>query len=165
METVKSGNSSEITGTIIETPIGPMLAVGDDEALLLLEFLDDQEDYPASKIRPLSVQSIEKELKLYFAGKLREFKTPLHLQGTEFQISVWKELAKIPYGEITSYAEIAKQLGKPTAYRAVANANRVNRFPIVIPCHRVIKADGSLCGYNGGVNIKEWLLNHESAIP
>ena len=109
------------------------------------------------------IHSIGQELAAYFRGDLREFKTPLHLLGTPFQKRVWKELKKIPYGTCVSYSFLAEAIGKPKAYRAVANANASNSLPIMIPCHRVIYADSSLGGYNSGVERKKWLIEHESA--
>ena len=112
------------------------------------------------KTRPL--ESIEKELQSYFKGELTLFKTPIHLLGTPFQQKVWRALQQIPPGKTCSYADIAKAIGQPTAFRAVALANGTNQLAIVIPCHRVIKADGDLCGYGGGVARKKWLIEHEA---
>lgn len=159
----------------IETPLGSMLAIADNEALYLLEFVDrrglEREiERMSLKMKAVITEgqtkpilSIESELKLYFEGKLATFKTPLLLQGTPFQKSVWEELLKIPLGETRSYSDIANALGKPTAYRAVALANGSNKIAVAIPCHRVIKANGELCGYAGGVSRKQWLLNNEKS--
>ena len=103
------------------------------------------------------------QLSAYFKRKLREFSLPLTLQGTEFQINVWKELCNIPYGMTVSYKDIAVSVNNPNAYRAVGNANNKNPIPIVIPCHRVIASNGTLCGYGGGISIKEKLLKLECA--
>ena len=107
------------------------------------------------------IKSIENELKLYFAGALQSFKTPICLLGSAFQKVVWKQLLLIPYGKTISYLQQAALIGKKTAYRAVALANAANQINIVIPCHRVIKHSGDLGGYNGGVDRKKWLINHE----
>ncbi len=148
-----------------DSPLGPLLAIADEQALHLVEFIDqrDKKNLRASIVsgRCPPLLSIEKELELYFSGSLHTFKTPLHIQGSPFQKNVWDELRKIPYGETISYAEQAASMGKPTAYRAVAQANGANRFTIVIPCHRVINTGGKLGGYGGGLNRKEWLLEHE----
>jgi AraC family transcriptional regulator of adaptative response/methylated-DNA-[protein]-cysteine methyltransferase len=158
----------------IKTPIGEVIAIANEEKLLLLEFVDCRgiegeierlKKQTKSSIEPGTnkvLQSIEKELREYFAGKLKTFKTPLALSGTSFQESVWRALNKIPYGETRSYAQVAQSLGKPTAFRAVANANGANQLAIVIPCHRVINSNGELGGYGGHVHRKEWLLKHEA---
>ena len=101
------------------------------------------------------------ELEEYFNGRLREFKTPVHFVGTAFQQRVWKSLCTIPYGETGTYAQQAQVIGRPFAYRAVANANAANHCAIIVPCHRIIKSNGDLCGYAGGVERKRWLLAHE----
>lgn len=157
----------------IDSPLGSLIAIGDQKQLYLLEFVDWRK-LPREILRlrkntnaiilpgqtsPLT--SIKKELKEYFAGKLKRFKTPLHPHGTDFQKDVWSELKKIPFGQCRSYYDIAMLIGKPTAYRAVANANGKNLFVIVIPCHRVINHNGGLGGYGAGLPRKEWLLTHE----
>ncbi|WP_204250522.1 methylated-DNA--[protein]-cysteine S-methyltransferase [Estrella lausannensis] len=159
--------------TWIESPLGSILAIADEKALYLLEFLDCRGlgweverlliNYNAHLAPGLSdpLRLIERELPLYFKGKLREFTTPVNPTGTLFQKRVWGELMKIPYGETRSYAEIAKALGKPTAFRAVAGANGANQLAIIIPCHRVINTGGALGGYSGGLPKKEWLLHLE----
>lgn len=103
------------------------------------------------------------QLEEYFAGRRREFDLPLYPRGTDFQRRVWKTLLRIPYGETRSYRQQAEALGKPSAIRAVARANGANPIAIVIPCHRVIGADGSLTGYSGGLNMKARLLSLEGA--
>jgi methylated-DNA-[protein]-cysteine S-methyltransferase len=102
-----------------------------------------------------------RQLKEYFAGKRREFALPLRLDGTEFQQRVWGELTKIPFGETRSYGQLAKRLNNPNGSRAVGLANGRNPIAIIVPCHRVIGADGSLTGYGGGLPRKRWLLAHE----
>ena len=97
----------------------------------------------------------------YFAGTRKTFTVPLHAPGTEFQQRVWEALRQIPFGEIRSYGEIATAIGEPKAVRAVGTANGMNRIAILIPCHRVIGADGALTGYGGGLWRKDWLLQHE----
>lgn len=105
------------------------------------------------------------QLAAYFAGELRAFTIPFHVSGTPFQMLVWTELTKIPYGATISYAQLARAAGNPKAVRAVGAANGRNPLGIIIPCHRVIGADGSLTGYGGGVERKQWLLRHEHAEP
>ena len=107
---------------------------------------------------------IETEINLYLEGKLTEFSIPLHLIGTKFQRDVWNELLKIPYGETISYGELARRIGNPKAMRAVGAANGKNSIPIIIPCHRVINADGHLHGYGGGLWRKKKLLQLETDV-
>lgn len=155
----------------IATLIGDMVAVSDENYILMLEFADNINI--RSKLEPIIVEKevreekseliadLEEELALYFKGELKEFKTPLHLVGTEFQTKVWEGLLKIPYGETISYKEEAIRLGDGNASRAVASANGTNRLAILVPCHRVIASDGSLSGYDGGIERKRFLLELE----
>jgi len=157
----------------LDTPLGPMLAIADEEKLFLLEFADRrglEREIERLRLRVKAaiipgatppINSIEKELHAYFAGKLKEFKTPLYLLGSDFQKSVWEALRKIPPGETQSYAELASAIDKPMAFRAVANANGANQLAIIIPCHRVINTNGDLGGYGGGIMRKNWLITHE----
>jgi methylated-DNA-[protein]-cysteine S-methyltransferase len=117
---------------------------------------DRQEDANAGPL-PEAVRQLEE----YFAGNRRVFDLPLHLDGTEFQLRVWRALTEIPYGETRSYGELAQYIGNPNASRAVGLANGRNPISILVPCHRVIGADGSLTGYGGGLPRKQWLLAHE----
>ncbi|MBI3892574.1 MAG: methylated-DNA--[protein]-cysteine S-methyltransferase [Candidatus Wallbacteria bacterium] len=103
----------------------------------------------------------EEELAEYFRGERRSFAVPLEFRGTPFQQAVWRALGAIPFGETRTYGELARQLGRPGAARAVGAANRVNPFSIVVPCHRVVGASGELTGYAGGLDRKRWLLEHE----
>jgi methylated-DNA-[protein]-cysteine S-methyltransferase len=105
--------------------------------------------------------AVRVQLAEYFAGQRREFDVPLKLAGTPFQRRVWQELGRIPYGATISYAQLAQRIGKPTASRAVGHANGRNPISILVPCHRVVGADGRLTGYAGGVDKKRWLLNWE----
>ena len=162
-----------LKATWIDTQLGPMIAIANENALYLLEFVDRRglereverlRNRTKSAIIPGStkiIESIEMELKEYFAGKLTNFTTPMYLLGSDFQKSVWAALQKIPHGETRSYLNIAQSIDKPTAFRAVANANGANQLAIIIPCHRVINANGGIGGYGGGVSRKEWLLNLE----
>lgn len=160
----------------IDTRLGPMMAISDEEALYLLEFVDRRGlEREVERLRQRTksaiipgmtspIRSIERELTLYFDGKLSQFATPLHLLGSPFQTGVWEQLRRIPPGETRSYAGIAQALGKPTAYRAVAQANGANQLAVVIPCHRVINSSGDLGGYGGGLTRKQWLLEHEKGL-
>lgn len=146
-----------------------MLALADEKFLYLLDFVDRKglnhavanlkAKLQEGRTKPLS--SIEKELDAYFAGELKEFTTPIFFHGTPFQQQVWQELMRIPYGETLSYAAQANRLNKPTAFRAVANANGMNRLSLIVPCHRVINTNGKLGGYGGRLSRKQWLLEHE----
>jgi len=168
-----SGHHHILKASWLDTPLGPMIAISDADAIYLLEFVDRRglereverlRQRTKSVILPGATQpirSIEKELSLYFEGKLREFNTALFFLGSPFQKQVWEELKRIPYGETCSYSDIAKAIGNPSAFRAVARANGANQIALVIPCHRVINTNGDLGGYGGGLTRKEWLINHE----
>lgn len=157
----------------IETPLGAMLAVTDDKGLRLLEFVDrratERELSILRKRLRTSVvpgehrhlDAIRSQLADYFSGKNLEFDVPLAPVGSEFQLRAWKILRSIPLGETRSYSWMAERLGDRNARRAVGRANGTNMICIVIPCHRVIRADGTLCGYGGGLWRKKWLLDHE----
>ena len=108
--------------------------------------------------------TVRDQLRAYFAGELLEFELPLRMKGTEFQRLVWKELTNIPFGTTISYAEQARRIGRPGAARAVGAANGRNPISIVVPCHRVIGANGTLTGYGGGLDRKQWLLDHEAIL-
>lgn len=156
----------------IDTPLGPMLAIADEEQLVLLEFVERRGlETELKRLRgryailpgtTAPLQAIERELGEYFAGERTRFETAIRLMGTPFQNEVWEELRRIPYGEAISYMELARRVGRPTAFRAVAQANGANQLAVIIPCHRVINADGRIGGYGGGVPRKEWLLKLEA---
>ena len=110
---------------------------------------------------PQQLQPYEAELEAYFRGEVREFSCKLDLEGTDFQKKCWHALLRIPYGKTCSYAEIAKEVGSPRAFRAVGQANHVNPIPIIVPCHRVITSSGALGGYGGGLDLKRALLRLE----
>ena len=167
--------ASALAATRLTTPLGPMVAVAAATGLCLLEFADRpmlatqlgrlRRLFRASIVAGGSphLEQVEAELQAYFAGTLREFTTPLVLPGTPFQSAVWARLRAIPYGETRSYEEQARAIGRPGAQRAVGRANGDNRLAIVVPCHRVVRADGALCGYGGGLWRKRRLLEHERA--
>jgi methylated-DNA-[protein]-cysteine S-methyltransferase len=150
----------------IDSPVGPLMLVADDAGLRRLDFPKDGK--PA---RPQAgwtestglgvLAEAGKQLREYFAGRRTEFDLPLAPEGTPFQRSVWRCLQEIPYGETISYAELAKRVGNPKASRAVGSANGKNRIAIIIPCHRVIAADGTLGGFGGGLPTKLKLLDLE----
>jgi O-6-methylguanine DNA methyltransferase len=113
---------------------------------------------------PDAMRPYQEQLKEYFSGARREFSLPLDLRGTDFQLTCWRALLAIPYGETRTYADIARAIGKPHAFRAVGMANNRNPVAIVVPCHRVIASDGSLCGYGGGLDVKRRLLELEGSL-
>jgi methylated-DNA-[protein]-cysteine S-methyltransferase len=100
----------------------------------------------------------QQQLTEYFAGQRQTFTIPLNLKGTEFQLAVWNELLRVPYGDTITYAELARRIGRPAAIRAVGAANGANPIPVIVPCHRVIGSNGTLTGYGGGIERKQWLL-------
>lgn len=163
-----------LKSTWIDTPLGTMLAIADDESLFLLEFEDSRGvereiarltfSLRASIVPGITdpLISMKNELEQYFKGNLTEFQTPLFLLGTSFQKSVWDKLMQIPFGETRSYLELAKSIGNAAACRAVAQANGANQLSIIIPCHRIINSNGNLGGYAGGVARKNWLIQHEN---
>jgi methylated-DNA-[protein]-cysteine S-methyltransferase len=148
----------------IESPIGQLLLAGDDQGVRFLLFSTGRHTaQPKPDWEPDrgSLNESASQLTSYFAGKLRAFDIPLAPQGTPFQQQVWRALCDIPYGTTTSYAELARRIGKPNAVRAVGLANGSNPISIIIPCHRVIGSNGSLTGYGGGLPIKKALLELE----
>ncbi len=151
--------------THLPTPIGPVLLAGDDAALVYVSFPTGKR---AMQPDPAWVHSdepfaeVKAQLCAYFDGSLRDFDLPLRAQGTAFQRDVWQALSTIPYGEIRTYADIAQAIGRPKATRAVGAANGANPLPIIVPCHRVIGANGSLTGFGGGLETKKFLLNLEA---
>ena len=149
----------------LDTPIGELLLAGDDDALCLVGFpegsmrRDPESDWIYNE-RPFA--DARQQLTEYFAGERQAFDLSLKLDGTEFQMSVLHALQQIPYGETSSYAEIAERIGRPKAVRAVGAANGRNPIPIIVPCHRVIGSHGDLTGFGGGLDTKEALLRLEA---
>lgn len=152
----------------IDSPVGPLMLAADASGLRHIEFRDnrhpaDRSDWHGGDSEIL--QAAEAQLGDYFAGRRRVFDLPLAPRGTAFQLRVWQELARIPFGETISYAQLAQRLGNPNGTRAVGAANGRNPLPIVLPCHRVIGADGGLTGFGGGLQTKDQLLRLEGALP
>jgi methylated-DNA-[protein]-cysteine S-methyltransferase len=143
----------------INTPLGTALIEGGEAGITRLTVGPEM---PESDPVPVSLIPVYRQLKAYFEGHLRKFDIPLSPEGTDFQKKVWKALMEIPFGKTLSYTELAASLGNRGAVRAVASANAQNPIWILIPCHRVVGADGDLRGYAGGLHRKQWLLNHES---
>ena len=153
---------------VIASPIGDLLLGGDAETLHLIHF--------QGGVRPMKVpvdwqpaskpfKEAVRQLNAYFSGKLRDFDLALSPSGTAFQLKVWRMLQTIPYGETWTYGKLARRIQRPDAPRAVGAANGQNPIPVIIPCHRVIGADGSLTGFGGGLPIKQKLLALEGALP
>lgn len=153
------------TYTTMKSPIGPLLLAGDERGLRLLHFATGR--MPKAPQRNwmedrTPFKEVIRQLQAYFEGKLQAFDLPLVLEGTEFQLLVWRNLRKIPYGETLSYGQLARRIGSPDAARAVGLANGSNPIPIIIPCHRVIGSNGALTGFGGGLPLKKKLLALES---
>jgi methylated-DNA-[protein]-cysteine S-methyltransferase len=152
-----------------DSPVGPLLLAAGDAGLHLLEFPSPR--HPMARCEAWEegdhsvLRRTREQLARYFDGRLRDFDLPLAPRGTPFQCEVWKALGTIPFGQTISYAGLAARVGRPTATRAVGAANGRNPLPIVLPCHRVIGADGSLTGFGGGLPTKQFLLRLEGALP
>jgi methylated-DNA-[protein]-cysteine S-methyltransferase len=144
----------------IQTPVGAARITGDDNGIAEIHVMDEPHE-PSGDIPDCLNEAVD-QLREYFNGKRIGFNFKLNPQGSDFQLGVWKELLKIPYGKTVSYMDLTKRLGDVKAIRAVASANGKNPLWIVVPCHRVIGSDGSLTGYAGGLWRKKWLLEHES---
>jgi O-6-methylguanine DNA methyltransferase len=171
--------------TTVASPIGPLFLAAGEQGLVALEFDARLPEQQTIRQNPRNLQAesrskkgeavrfeesasamraYEQQLDEYFAGKRREFSFALDLRGTDFQQACWRALQAIPYGETRSYADIARAVGRPRGYRAVGMANNRNPVAIVVPCHRVIASDGTLCGYGGGLEVKRKLLELEGAL-
>ena len=168
-----SMNDNVILINRLTTPLGPMFICATEKGICLLEFVDrrmlETEFRDLQKLLNANIiigenkhiKQAKKEIKEYFSGKRQNFEVSLHTPGTDFQNLVWKGLQNIPYGQTSTYQKQAAAIDKPKAIRALATANGYNRLAIIIPCHRVIGKDGALRGYGGGLERKQWLLDHE----
>lgn len=170
-----AGQGKALYYCYLDSPVGPMIAMASEKGVVLLEFLDtvstinkeitdlrtrygfhlSDQDHPY-------LAMVQTQMNDYFAGRRRQFDLPLDAPGTAFDETVWAHLQRIPYGRTCSYGDLAKDIGNGAHARIVGSANHRNRISIVIPCHRVIGADGSLTGYGGGLPRKRWLLEFES---
>ena len=152
----------------MESPAGRLLLAATEKGLCGVHFGGE---LPQARKGEVWIESQEalrpyvEQLQAYFRGELREFTCPLDLRGTAFQKLCWEALRRIPYGQTCTYAEIARAVGRPQAFRAVGQANHNNPVAIIVPCHRVVGADGTLTGYGGGLETKEKLLQLEGAVP
>lgn len=147
----------EIYKTYYDSPLGIIEIKGTEEGILAISF--DEEGLLQES--PAVLEECYKQIDEYFKGQRKEFALNLIFEGTDFQKKVWHQLTKVPFGETASYKDIAEGIGNVKAMRAVGNANSKNPLGIIVPCHRVIGANGTLTGYAGGLWRKEWLLNHE----
>jgi methylated-DNA-[protein]-cysteine S-methyltransferase len=151
----------------MESPVGPLLLAATEKGLRCLQF--DRGELPSPGKDEIWLESreylqpYEEQINAYFRGDLRQFSCKLDLIGTQFQRDCWEALLRIPYGDTCSYVDIAREIGRPQASRAVGQANHVNPIAIIVPCHRVVGANGTLTGYGGGLSTKEKLLNLEGA--
>jgi len=148
--------------TWMESPVGRLLLAGDEKGLHKLLFGGKPE--VGWREDPVALAEPVRQLRAYFAGELRDFELPLAPAGTPFQLRVWRELCRIPYGQTISYGELARRVGSPKGSRAVGLANGANPIAIIVPCHRVIGSNGKLTGYGGGLKNKEWLLTLERVV-
>jgi len=166
----KTGQLQEWVFCLPETPLGPLWFGFTDRGLAALEFAGYgpvsllPDDSLTNHLMPL-IEAVRRELSAYFAGVPTDFAAlTLDPRGTPFQLRVWQELGRIPWGQTISYGELARRVGNPKAARAVGQANAVNPIPLITPCHRVIAANGGLGGYSSGLDRKRWLLYHEGAL-
>jgi len=166
--------------SILVSPVGPLFLAASEKGLVALEFDSRWPGQQTIRPNPRDLRSESQavgfenserklsayahELEQYFTGKRRQFTFQLDLRGTEFQLACWRALLEIPYGETRTYADIARAVGRPQGFRAVGMANNRNPIAIVVPCHRVIASDGTLCGYGGGLEVKRKLLQLEGAL-
>lgn len=149
---------------VIQAPFGNLYLYADDNYLSGITFREvDSLEAKADEKHPI-LQQAAQQLKEYFSGQRHTFDLPLRFSGTDFQQQVWQHLQTVPYGDTQSYQQVAGAIDNPKAVRAVGNANNKNPIVIVVPCHRVIGANGNMVGYGGGLPIKEWLLKHEQAL-
>ena len=153
-----------------EAPFGVLTVVGSDLGIRYVMFNNDAHPKPLERLHISeteihdSVNDAVTQLEEYCDGSRRDFDLPLDLQGTEFQVAAWRALADIPYGHTASYGQQAASIGRPKAVRAIGGANGRNPVAIVLPCHRIVGADGSLTGFGGGIEVKKWLLDHEQSM-
>lgn len=144
-----------------KSPIGNLRIVVDENSLVALDFNEDEKKQSDEHSY---IKEVKSQLDEYFKGKRELFDLNIKINGTDFQNKVWNELTKISYGETISYKELATRIGNDKACRAVGNANNKNKISIVIPCHRVVGSNKKLVGYAGGLEKKEWLINHENKV-
>jgi methylated-DNA-[protein]-cysteine S-methyltransferase len=163
--TMQEAPTQKLLYTTLDSPIGELLLLGDGKALHGLYMQDGRKPIKRSPdwdLAPTAFTPVSEQLSDYFAGRLTTFDVALAMQGSAFQLEVWRALRDIPYGETISYGELARRVGQPSAARAVGMANGCNPVSIIVPCHRVIGANGTLTGYGGGIERKRLLLDLEA---
>ncbi|MGH3019547.1 MAG: methylated-DNA--[protein]-cysteine S-methyltransferase [Gaiellaceae bacterium] len=153
-----------LTSRLVPTPVGELTLVGSPRGLRGVLWAGQASAESCDAVSCDVLDEAGRQLGAYFAGDLRRLDVPLDLVGTDFQVAAWRALADIPYGTTRSYGEQARRLGRPRAVRAVGAANGRNPLPIVLPCHRIVGADGSLVGFGGGLSLKRLLLEHEARV-
>jgi O-6-methylguanine DNA methyltransferase len=164
-----TGDKMHYNYSIIETPIGSLSILADNNSLKMLKFSDSFQSFEKKISMPkilrkknIVLENVEKQIQEYFRKERKKFDIPLDISlGTTFQQTVWKSLIDIEYGSLASYADIARNVKRPKAYRAVGNANNSNPISIIIPCHRVVGSNGNLSGYGGGIDKKKFLIDLE----
>lgn len=149
---------------ILNSPLGKIELTGDENGLAAVVFRDDDCLETKTDQIPPELEQAATQLNRYFKGKITQFDLKLNPKGTDFQLKVWRQLEKIPFGKTRSYMDMARDLGDIKVIRAAASANGKNPICIIIPCHRVIGSDNTLTGYAGGIWRKKWLLEHESPV-
>jgi methylated-DNA-[protein]-cysteine S-methyltransferase len=152
---------TETRSTVFDSPVGPLLARASNGRLTRLSFLHREQTIERTGGADDFLRTVQRQIDEYFEGTRRQFDIPIDLQGPDFHRRVWTALCDIPYGETISYGQLAKNIGEPDAARAVGAANGANPIVIIVPCHRVIGADGSLVGFGGGLERKRTLLDLE----
>lgn len=158
-------SNDQIDSYLLTSPLGLLELEAGQDGLKGLQFLGHNSNKTsATAIEHPILQQAKSQLTEYFSGERTAFDLPFSIVGTTFQQSVWQALTDIPYGQTVSYGQLSGRLNNPGSVRAVGRANGQNPIPIIIPCHRVIGADGKLTGYSGGLNNKKWLLKHEGAL-
>ena len=159
-----STTKAQVSMAQLSTPIGVVTVAATESAVVSVEFAGADEA-PVDDVTPTGVLAVAvAQLEEYFAGLRTAFDLPIDVDGTDFQRAAWTVLSQIPLGETISYGEQARRMGRPAAVRAVGAANGRNPVPVIVPCHRVIGANGSLTGFAGGIEIKTWLLEHEKRV-
>ena len=156
------------THAVVDSPLGALTVVGEDGLLAGLYLPDQRHRPPAERLGErddATLPALREQLAAYLSGQLRRIEVPLAPAGTPFQAAVWAALREVPYGSTTTYGELAASVGRPRAVRAVGAANGRNPWCVVVPCHRVVAADGSLTGYAGGLDVKRFLLDLEAGRP
>ncbi len=159
--------TAELTSRTMPSPIGPLTLVASTDGLCAISWPDQPTSRDAEACaggaHPV-LDAAAEQLQEYFAGERVDFDLPLDLNGTDFQVTAWRALADVPFGQTSTYGAQAERIGRPKAVRAIGAANGQNPVPIVLPCHRIVGKDGSLTGFAGGLDIKRFLLDHEARV-